>query len=443
MTQRDRDRLVVLKKALKKLIKQSQAAQELGISARQVKRLLRAVREKGDKAVIHGRRGRPSPRKTSQAKREQIVRILSQEVYRGFGPTLASEYLRSKHQVRIGRETLRKTMIEAGLWRARKQTVTTVHQWRARRSCRGELVQWDTSEHDWLEGRGEKLYLIHMIDDATSELLARFVRHDSTEQNMRVLWRYLERQGRPVAFYTDKASLFRTTPKIARDEKLVPRDERQPLPPTQIGRALRELGIVWIPAHSPQAKGRVERSFGTAQDRLVKGLRVAGTRTLDEANQYLEEEFLPWWNQHLVIAPATAADAHRTLGPEHDLAASLSRVESRQVDNDYTFALDGQRHRITNAPMPAGLRGDIVRVERRLDGSLAARFRERYLKLEECAPSRKPVPIEVKPKAARSHQPPPPSDACRASMNGFLQKPSLPLWMAAKINRTRTPDRLD
>ena len=187
MTQRDRDRLVVLKKALKKLIKQSQAAQELGISARQVKRLLRAVREKGDKAVIHGLRGRPSPRKTTQAKREQIVRILSQEVYRGFGPTLASEYLRSKHQVRVGRETLRKTMIEAGLWRARKQTVTTVHQWRARRSCRGELVQWDTSEHDWLEGRGEKLYLIHLIDDATSELLARFVRHDSTEQNMRVL----------------------------------------------------------------------------------------------------------------------------------------------------------------------------------------------------------------------------------------------------------------
>jgi hypothetical protein len=260
---------------------------------------------------------------------------------------------------------------------------------------------------------------------------------------MRVLWTYLEQRGRPVAFYTDKASLFRTTPKIARDEKLVPRDERQPLPPTQMGRALRELGIVWIPAHSPQAKGRVERSFGTAQDRLVKGLRVAGTRTLDEANQYLEEEFLPWWNQHLVIAPATAADAHRPLGPEHDLAASLSRVESRQVDNDYTFALDGKRHRITNEPMPAGLRGGLVRVERRLDGSLAARFRERYLRLEECAPSRRPLPTEVKRKAARSHLPPPPSDACRATMKGFLQKPSLPIWLAAKINRTRTRDRLD
>src|SRR5947199_9048326 len=162
-------------------------------------------------------------------------------------------------------------MVSAGLWRSRKQSVMQVHQWRTRRSCRGQMVQWDTSVHDWLEGRGAKLYLIHMIDDATSELTARFVAHDSTEENMCLLWSYLERHGRPVAFSTDKASLFQTAPKIARDVKTLPRDEREPLPPTQIGRALRELGILWIAAHSPQAKGRVERSFGTAQDHLVKG----------------------------------------------------------------------------------------------------------------------------------------------------------------------------
>jgi transposase len=254
MTQRDRDRLVVLKKALKKLIKQSQAATELGVSARQVRRLLKALKLRGDKAVIHGLRGRASPRKTGAAKGEKIVAILSQDVYAGFGPTLASEYLGKKHGIQIGREALRQIMIAAGLWRARRQKVEKAHQWRMRRSCRGELVQWDTSEHDWLEGRGEKLYLIHMIDDATSELTARFVRHDSTAENMRLLWKYLERHGRPLAFYTDKASLFRTAPKIARDEKELPREERQPLPPTQIGRALRELGIVWQPAHSPQAK---------------------------------------------------------------------------------------------------------------------------------------------------------------------------------------------
>ena len=138
-----------------------------------------------------------------------------------------------------------------------------------------------------------------MIDDATSELTARFVAHDSTAENMRLLWSYLERHGRPLAFYTDKASLFHTTEKGLRDRP-GERVDAAHLPPTQIGRALRELGIRWIAAHSPQAKGRVERSFGTAQDRLVKGLRVAGVSTLEQANQYLEGEFLPWWNQHLV-----------------------------------------------------------------------------------------------------------------------------------------------
>lgn len=272
MTQRDRDRLVVLKKAHKKLIKQKEAAEELGITPRQVKRLLKKLREQGDRAVVHGLRGRPSQRKLPGSEQEEAVRILSQEVYRGFGPTLASEYLQQKHGVGIGREKVRQIMLGAGLWRWRPQKVERIHQWRPRRSCRGEMVQWDTSEHDWLQGRGEKLYLIHMIDDATSELIARFVRQDSTQENMRLLWSYLERHGRPVSFYTDKASLFQTAPKVARDRKDLPRDEREPLPPTQIGRALQELGIVWIAAHSPQAKGRVERSFGTAQDRLVKGL---------------------------------------------------------------------------------------------------------------------------------------------------------------------------
>ncbi len=344
------------------------------------------LREVGDRAVVHGLRQQPSNRRLSEEVRESAVRILSQQEYRGFGPTLAGEYLAKKHKIRIGREALRQLMLRAGLWRSRKQKVEAIHPWRPRRSSRGELVQWDTSQHDWLEGRGEKLYLIHMIDDATSELMARFVPRDSTEQNMRLLWTYLERNGRPVAFYTDKASLFRTAPKVQRDQKELPRDERAPLPPTQIGRALRELGIVWIAAHSPQAKGRVERSFGTAQDRLVKGLRVAGACTLDQANQHLETEFLPWWNQHLVSAPANATDAHRTLGPEHNLAQALSWVETRQVNNDYTIQLAGQLYQIERDAICAGLRGALVRVERRLDGSLAVRFRERYLTVQACAP---------------------------------------------------------
>jgi hypothetical protein len=443
MTQRDRDRLVVLKKALKKLIKQSQAAQELALSARQVRRLLRGLKEAGDQIVIHHLRGRPSNRKTSQADREKMIGILSQQVYGGFGPTLASEYLAKKHNLKIGREALRQIMIGAGLWRARAQKIEDIHEWRPRRSCRGELVQWDTSEHDWLEGRGEKLYLIHMIDDATSQLTARFVRHDSTEENLRVLWIYLERHGRPLAWYTDKASLFRTAPKIARDLKDLPRDERAPLPPTQIGRVLRELDMVWIGAHSPQAKGRVERSFGTAQDRLVKGLRVAGAQTLEEANHYLEEEFLPWWNQHLVVAPANPADAHRPLGAEHDLAAILSLVETRQVNNDYTFQLDGQFYRIERDSICAGLRGATLRLERRLDGSLKVKFRGRYLTHTACAERPKPRPAAAaKPSQRRPGKPRKPSAAARASLQGLLQRPSPPLWKASH-DRTRTSDRLD
>ena len=144
------------------------------------------------------------------------------------------------------------------------------------------MVQWDTSEHHWLEGRGEKLYLIAMIDDATSRLFARFVRSDSTEENMKLLRSYLEKFGRPVAFYMDKASIFQTAQKRKRDEPGVNKDPVE-MPPTQIGRGLLELGIVWIAAHSPQAKGRVERNFGTAQDRLAKGMRVAGVTTLEQA----------------------------------------------------------------------------------------------------------------------------------------------------------------
>jgi len=443
MTQRERDRLVVLKKAVKKLIKQSQAAKELGLSARQVRRLLRGLKTKGDKIVIHALRGRASNRKTSPADRESIVRILSQQVYRGFGPTLASEYLSNKHRIEIGREALRQIMIGAGLWRAKGQKVERAHRWRARRSCRGELVQWDTSAHDWLEGRGETLYLIHMIDDATSELTARFVKHDSTEENMRVLWMYLERQGRPVAFYTDKASLFQTAPKVARDVRHLPRDEREPLPPTQIGRALQELGMGWIAAHSPQAKGRVERSFATAQDRLVKGLRVAGARTLEEANRHLENEFLPWWNQHLVVAAANSTDAHRPLGPEHDLAASLGQALSRQVDNDYTIRLDRKVYRILGGRMPAGLRGAAVRVERRLDGNLMVRFREHYWELAECQLTSQPAtPAQFK--APRRRKPTGPSEAYRANMRTFLtNKPAAPIWQAARSDRTLTRDVLD
>ena len=293
LTQKDRDRLVALKKAKKGLITQREASEEIGQSERHVRRLLRKMKDEGDRAVVHASRGRRSNRKLDDQTKQAALEILGGDVYAGFGPTLAAEYLAQQHGIHAGRETVRRWMIEGKLWRAKRQRIEKIHQWRARRSRVGELVQWDTSEHAWLEDRGPKLYLISMIDDATSRIHAKFVLHDSTEENMRLVGSYVQRHGRPVSFYTDKASLFQTAPKVARDSQLMPREERDPLPPTQIGRALQELDIIWIGAHSPQAKGRVERSFQTQQDRLVKGLRVAGAKTLAEAHAYLEAVFIP------------------------------------------------------------------------------------------------------------------------------------------------------
>jgi hypothetical protein len=400
MTQADRDRLVTLKKAKKRLITQRQAAEELGLSVRHVKRLLYALKKGGDKAVVHGLRGKPSNRRIGAHVESRALEILSMPVYRGFGPTLAGEYLRKKHGIGASKETVRQWMIRGKLWRAQREKVRQVHVWRPRRSRFGELVQWDTSEHDWLEGRGEKLYLIAMIDDATSRLLARFVRHDSTEENMRLLWSYLEAFGRPLTFYTDKASLFQTAEKRKRDEPGVVKDAVE-MPPTQIGRALQELGINWIAAHSPQAKGRVERNFGTAQDRLVKGMRVAGVTTLEDANEYLRNDYLAWWEREMTVEAANSDDAHRRLEKSHSLAASLSYVEARQVRPDYTLRWDGKLYQIERQAVVAGLRGADVRVEKRLDGSLAVRHGERYLPIQECAPAEKPKPKAPLAKSAQ------------------------------------------
>jgi hypothetical protein len=193
-------------------------------------------------------------------------------------------------------------MTEAGIWRSRRQRIEEVHLRRQRRSCFGELLQWDMSDHDWLEGRGERIYFIALPDDATSRAFARFVRHDSREENLKLLWAYLTRYGRPLEIYTDLDTVFA----VSKGEAArAAREGWAEAPKTQFGRGLPELAIGWIGARSPEAKGRVERHFQTAQDRLVKGMRLAGVDTLE---------------------PADATDAHRPLRAEHDLAAILCEV---------------------------------------------------------------------------------------------------------------------
>lgn len=435
MTQAERDRLVALKKAKKKLITQKQAAEELGVTERQVRRLLRKLNRKGDRAVIHELRGRPSNRKLAEELEQRAVAVLSDPVYRGFGPTLAAEYLHKKHEITVSKETLRQWMAKAGLWKASRRRVVEVHEWRPRRGRCGELVQWDTSTHDWLEGRGERMYLISMIDDATSRLFARFVRHDSSEENRRLLRSYVEQYGRPLAFYTDKAGMFQVAVKSKRQEQREGLD-RQQMPPTQIARGLGEFGIVWIPAHSPQAKGRVERQFQTAQDRLVKGMRVAGVQTLEAANAYLVNEYLPWWNQTLVVRPANDADAHRPLGKDHDLAAILSHVEQRQVTNDYTIRWDSKFYQIDRRDVRTGMRKANVRVEQRLDGTLAVRFQEQYVRVRRCA---QPVRELQPPKDAEAKPPKPAAKPKRKPdwMNNFSVRSGPSLRQAVRISNAR------
>jgi transposase-like protein len=346
---------------------------------------------------------------------------------------LAAEELSAQHGIHISRETLRNWLIEAKLWRRRRVHVERTHVWRARRARYGELVQWDTSEHNWLEGRGEKLYLIAMIDDATSHLSARFVRHDSTEENLRQLGSYLKQHGRPVAVYTDKASLFQTTPQ-AIHHRDAPAQQL-----TQIGRALKELNIEWIAAHSPQAKGRIERSFQTAQDRLVKGLRQAGARGLETANQYLQQVYLPFWNRRFRRDPQLPGDAHRPVPRDTNLDSVMSIRGSRTLDQDHTIRWEGVIYRVDRKQIASGMRGARVHVERRLSGNLWMHWRGQILPLERCEAKaleprenlvRKPPASSVRSAEERARAKQRLLDARRRFSEAYAHLPNPPIWQA-------------
>jgi hypothetical protein len=396
LSEKERDRLKVLDEVEQGHLRQRQGAEQLSLSERGFRKLLKRFRDKRDAAVVHGLRNRRSNRRMNEDTAARAVAAVKRD-YGDFGPTLAAEYLEKDLKIQLSRETLRRLLIREGIWKAKPRRVKAVHVWRARRSCRGELVQWDTSIHAWLEERGAaKIYLIALIDEATSTLFARFVPADSTEHHMRVLWAYVERYGRPQAAYTDKASLFQPT--LAPGWK---QEEPGPKTETQMGRALRELGVEWIAAHSPQAKGRIERCFGTLQNRLVKGLRQAGVGTLEQANRYLEQEFLPQWNERFIVKAASEVNAHRPLGETLSLESILSRVGQREVTNDYTVAWEGQRWQIPKQAVGPGLRRASVRIEARLDGTVMARIGDRFVALTVCVRADKPAVDTPKPPGRR------------------------------------------
>jgi transposase len=420
MSQEERDDLDWLKRAKDGSISQREAAKKMGVSDRWVRTLLKRMNQQGDAVVVHGLRGRPSNRKLPAKTQKQAMKILTQPDWHDFGPTFAAEQLAKRYQIQVGKETLRGWMREAGLWKSKSRRLEQVHGWRPRRSAFGELVQWDTSEHDWLEGRGGVRYLVRMIDDATSWSWGRFVERDATPHNMGVLWEYLEKNGRMVDVYTDRDSMFSVTPRAGESQQERIAADRL----TQIGRGLRELGIGWIAAYSPQAKGRIERSFLTAQDRLVKQLRLAKISTLEAANEFLESEYWPEWNARFARPVEDFPNLHRALTPQLELAAILCHVEQRVIGNDYTFSFAGRRYQIARAEAQAGMRHQRLRVELRLDGELQARFQGRYLQIGECGLRAAAAAPAVRQPVRRDHN----AGGKSSWMQGFFDRPSPPLW---------------
>jgi len=391
MSRKERDRLKVIEQIERGLIGQVQGAEALELSARQVRRLQERYRTQGDAGLVHRLRGRPSNRRIgNEVRAEALARI--ERRYRDFGPTLAAEYLSEEAGIAVSRETVRGWMMEAGLWRGSRKKRPHRRR-RPRRPCRGELVQMDTSEHDWFEGRGETAVLITMIDDATNHVWQRFFPSDTTASNMAMIGDYIARHGRPLALYTDWASHFKHTPH-RRERRMVEKKR------TQIERALGELDIELIAAHSPQAKGRVERRFGVDQDRLIKGLRLAGVATIEAANRFVEEKHLPKMNARFTHRAAEQADLHRD-AQGYDLHAILSVQGTRRVANDATIQFQGQVYQIEAGPGTRGLAGARVVVEQRLDGSLRLRWGGRYLGFSWVGPARSQTPRKGAPAGGR------------------------------------------
>jgi len=334
LSQRERDRLRVLHEIKRKQITQIEAARRLQISDRHIRRLLVGLGQRGDRALLHGLRGRPSNRRLA-ARWERKILTRVRERYADFGPTLAAEHL-AQEGLLVSRETLRKWMVKASLWRPRAQRLKTIHVWRERRASFGELVMQDSSPFLWLEERGPACQLIAVIDDATSRFYARFTEHDSTEENLRTFGEWLRRYGRPLAHYTDKNSIFRRSTAMLLGEQLRGEKAR-----SHFGRALHELGIEWIAAHSPQAKGRIERLFETLQDRLVKEMRLMGIDSIAAANHFLETRFLPQWEERFSVAPRNPRNAHRGLDGGQRLEEILSVRVGRTVADDHTVSWDG------------------------------------------------------------------------------------------------------
>ena len=329
MSRAEIDRLHVLRDVIGERISAREAAQLMRLTPRQVFRLLKVYRADGPSALLSKRRGKPSNRSYPSVVRTEALALIKAN-YADFGPTLAAEKLAERHGLRLGVETVRRWMLAEGIWQDRRQRLKPVHQPRHRRDCVGELIQIDGSEHWWFEDRGPQCTLLVFIDDATSRLMhLRFVESESTFDYFLAARTYLQRYGKPVAFYSDKHATFRVnkTGAVGGDGM------------TQFGRALHELNIDIICANSSQAKGRVERANLTLQDRLVKELRLAGISSMEAGNAFLPA-FMDDYNRRFAKAPFSDKDVHRPLAQDDDLDDAFAWREERTVSNSLTLQYD-------------------------------------------------------------------------------------------------------
>ena len=368
MSERDLKRIEVLSAILAGRRTVESGATVMGLAWHQTFRLLARYKELGGASVIHQARGRASNRQMNPGVREYAVELVRTR-YADFGPTLAAEVLFEKHNIQVGRETLRRWMVADGLWLSRKQR-RTFHQPRFRRESYGELVQIDGSEHRWFEQRSEPCTLLVFIDDATSRLMQlRFVPSESTSSYFEALRDYLEEHGCPVAFYSDKHSVFRVNRSEAKGGAGM----------TQFGRALAELNIEIICANSSQAKGRVERANRTLQDRLVKELRIENVSGIDAGNDFLPG-FVSRFNERFAVRPAKTNDLHQELRVKPDrLNDILCHREQRHVGDQLTLAYDRKQLILERSAVSEELGGQYVDLYDFPDGRLEVRWKGQVL----------------------------------------------------------------
>jgi len=366
-------RLKVIHEILARRITQRVAAGILGLSVRQIKRIAKRVRTEGQRGIVHRSRGRPSTRRLSDKVKLHVIALYGKE-YKGFGPTFAAEKLFEKYKIRVSGETLRQWLMEEGLWK-RQRKGRKHRKCRPRKECCGQMVILDGSHHDWLEGRGPELVLMAYIDDATSKIFLRFYDYEGTIPAMDSFKRYLKRYGLPQRIYTDRHTTYKSPKKPTIEDELANRE-----PQSQFERALDELGVDFIHANSPEAKGRIERVFRTLQDRLVKELRLRDIRTKAEANRYLQH-YLPAHNRRFTVTPKSVADVHRAIPEGMDLDAILCIREHRALRKDLTIRYYNKFYQIKK--IPPGLRPKYVWVEERMNGKMLVMYKGFYFSFKE------------------------------------------------------------